>query len=403
TLDPSTYYLPDANGVPQCSVLLAGRYLCDAIGHRTISDFGYSLVRSTLDNALHPGHGMRLVISQDLAGPGGNVRYIKSTFDGAKYFTLHKGFIFSAKLEGGAIIPLKGGPAGQDPVQLSDRFFLGEPNFAGFDIQGVGPKVLRNYLGVSPATAAQFVGDAYELYDGQKTPLSVLAGASQQGQPTYTLPTDPNNPTPYSYTTYDSLGGRYYYKGRFELEIPLGSGAKELGLRPSIFVDYGSVWGVQTPQTITIPATAAGTNYFAYQDANGTLKYYPFYAPLGRTNSGLQIFQVPVTAATTFQGASVAGATTTCATGYSLNQVAANDPSCTGAGVAGAIANLKNRPVPPFTEQYTGNTPFPRLSVGFGVNWNSPFGPFRIDVAAAVLKQYGDQLKTVTFNVGTQF
>ncbi|MBU6206898.1 MAG: outer membrane protein assembly factor BamA, partial [Alphaproteobacteria bacterium] len=177
TLDPSTYYLPDANGVPQCSVLLAGRYLCDAIGHRTISDFGYSLVRSTLDNALHPGHGMRLVISQDLAGPGGNVRYIKSTFDGAKYFTLHKGFIFSAKLEGGAIIPLKGGPAGQDPVQLSDRFFLGEPNFAGFDIQGVGPKVLRNYLGVSPATAAQFVGDAYELYDGQKTPLSVLAGA----------------------------------------------------------------------------------------------------------------------------------------------------------------------------------------------------------------------------------
>jgi outer membrane protein assembly factor BamA len=28
----------------------------------------------------------------------------------------------------------------------------------------------------------------------------------------------------------------------------------------------------------------------------------------------------------------------------------------------------------------------PRLSVGFGVNWNSPFGPFRIDIAKALLK-----------------
>jgi outer membrane protein insertion porin family len=43
------------------------------------------------------------------------------------------------------------------------------------------------------------------------------------------------------------------------------------------------------------------------------------------------------------------------------------------------------------------------MSVGFGVNWNSPFGPFRIDVAKALLKQTGDDTKLINFNVGTQF
>jgi len=57
----------------------------------------------------------------------------------------------------------------------------------------------------------------------------------------------------------------------------------------------------------------------------------------------------------------------------------------------------------PFREFFLGNTPRPRVSVGFGVNWNSPFGPFRIDIARALLKSPGDQTKTLTFNVGTQF
>ena len=36
-----------------------------------------------------------------------------------------------------------------------------------------------------------------------------------------------------------------------------------------------------------------------------------------------------------------------------------------------------------------GDTPKPRVSVGIGVNWNSPFGPFRIDFAHALLKAAG--------------
>ena len=56
-----------------------------------------------------------------------------------------------------------------------------------------------------------------------------------------------------------------------------------------------------------------------------------------------------------------------------------------------------------FREVYLGNSPKPRLSVGIGVNWNSPFGPFRFDLAKALLKQPGDDTQLFQFNVGTQF
>ena len=59
--------------------------------------------------------------------------------------------------------------------------------------------------------------------------------------------------------------------------------------------------------------------------------------------------------------------------------------------------------ISPFREVYLGDTPSPRLSVGFGVNWNSPFGPFRIDIAHALLHEPGDDTKLFTFNVGTAF
>ncbi|MEO7655557.1 MAG: BamA/TamA family outer membrane protein, partial [Sphingomicrobium sp.] len=54
-------------------------------------------------------------------------------------------------------------------------------------------------------------------------------------------------------------------------------------------------------------------------------------------------------------------------------------------------------------ESFLGNSPKPRLAIGVGVNWVSPFGPFRIDIAKALLSQEGDDTKLFSFNVGTQF
>ena len=50
-----------------------------------------------------------------------------------------------------------------------------------------------------------------------------------------------------------------------------------------------------------------------------------------------------------------------------------------------------------------GDTIKPRISVGIGFSWDSPFGPFRIDLAKALKKQPGDQTRTLQFNVGYNF
>ena len=54
-------------------------------------------------------------------------------------------------------------------------------------------------------------------------------------------------------------------------------------------------------------------------------------------------------------------------------------------------------------EIFEGNSPKPRVSIGIGVNWISPFGPLRLDLAKAIVKQRGDATKLFSFNVGTQF
>jgi outer membrane protein insertion porin family len=58
---------------------------------------------------------------------------------------------------------------------------------------------------------------------------------------------------------------------------------------------------------------------------------------------------------------------------------------------------------PGFKEIYLGDSAKPRLSIGIGVNWTSPFGPLRIDLAKALLHEKGDETKLFSFNVGTQF
>jgi outer membrane protein insertion porin family len=113
----------------------------------------------------------------------------------------------------------------------------------------------------------------------------------------------------------DSIGGQAYYLGRIELQVPLGAKGAELGLRPSVYVDVGSLWNAPQQFFITPPPP-------------GTAGYQEFYY---------------------------------------------------------------------------GDSPTPRVSIGAGVSWNSPFGPFRFDLAKAIVTQQGDQTQVFQFNVGTQF
>ncbi len=318
TLDKGTFFSdPDGDGVLTCDPLLAGRYLCDAVGDRLTSSIGYSLNYSTLNNSLRPSNGERIVFSQDFAGLGGATKYIRSRINGAKYWNVGSGFIFSTSAEGGYIHSLeKSKGPGIDPVRLTDRFVLGESQLRGFDIRGVGPRIQRI------------------PYDAAGVPV-----------------------TDRKVITDDALGGRAYYVARAELEIPLGSSGRELGIRPSIFLDAGALFGLKNPLT----------NDFKPGDPR-------LVRPI-LSADGLRQCATPAGMLSTIPAGG------SCPTGTSL------------------LANS----IGPFQERFVGDTPKPRVTVGFGVNWNSPFGPFRIDIAKALIKAEGDDAKLVTFNVGTAF
>jgi outer membrane protein insertion porin family len=311
--------LPD--GTRQCDPLIAGRYLCDALGNRLTSTLGYSLLYDTLDNRLRPTSGVRLLLNQDFAGLGGDVHYLRTRLSAARYTRLSGRFVLLTSVEGGYVHSFDNGAPGVDPIRLVDRFFLGEPQIRGFDIRGVGPRIQRT---------------PYELDD--------------QGNPV--LVTDRQQ------IVDDALGGRAYYLGRAEIEIPLGSSARELGLRPSVFVDVGALWGIRRPNLQDLPPGSPEL-IRPILDANGLRQC--------ATSTGT-VTPLPA-------------GTPACPTGTTL--------------VANELA--------PFQERFLGNSPSPRLSIGFGVNWNSPFGPFRVDIAHALLSQEGDDTKLFSFNVGTAF
>jgi len=255
--------------------------------------------------------GQSLIVSQDFAGLGGDVRYIRSRFTGTKWWGVLGGsWVLSAHAEGGYIYPLEKAPGpGRDAIRITDRFF--GTQLRGFDIRGIGPRVLR------------------ENYD-----------------------VDGNIDTSKKNLVSDALGGRAYYMGRLELEFPTSSTLKSFGLRPSAFVDIGSVWGLTKPLTADI------------------LKFCSATSQATRTIAG-----------------------------------DATDTSCTQFNVNGATgyADDPQHSAPGFRERFVGDSPKPRLSVGIGVNWVSPFGPLRIDLAKAILKEEGDDTKLFSFNVGTQF
>ncbi|QPQ56223.1 outer membrane protein assembly factor BamA [Allosphingosinicella flava] len=324
-LDRSTFYSDiDNDGDLECDPLRAGRYLCDAIGNRTTSSIGYTLAYSTLNNGIRPTRGERVSLSQDFAGLGGSTHYLRTRLNGAKYWEVGSGFILSSSLEGGYIRSFeKPRGSGVDPVRLTDRFFLGEPQIRGFDIRGVGPRIQRAFY----------------------------SGVDDDGNPI--LNTDRDQ------VTDDALGGRAYYLGRVELEIPLGTGAREMGLRPSAFIDIGSVFGIEDPIVNDFPP-------------GDPRLIRPILSESGlrqcRANSGGTLSTIP------------------------------NDAAGCPAGTT-----LEARTNTAFRETFLGDTWKPRISIGFGVNWNSPFGPFRIDIAKALVKYEGDDTKLFAFNVGTAF
>ena len=168
-----------------------GRSFQESIGQRFQSIFGYTIQTDSRNSILRPTRGHQFAFSQDFAGLGGDVRYIRTRVNTDHYWTPWAGWTFRLSGEGGFIEGL-----GQS-VLLADRFYIGGPRIRGFNVSGIGP---RDFSGTT-------------------------SGARS------------------------SRGGTAFYIGRAELFFPLGEAALESGINASAFIDAGSLFRGQIDDT----------------------------------------------------------------------------------------------------------------------------------------------------------
>src|SRR5262249_36433139 len=162
------------------------------------SSVGYSLACDTRDNKRRPTSGVYYTVAQDLAGVGGDVRYIRSVGELRAYYPVNDDITAVGRATGGII----GGWGGQD-VRLLDLFYKGGETVRGFATAGIGPRDMLS--------------------------------ANQ-----------------------DALGGQMFYSTRAELRFQLPGVPQDIGLRGAVFADAGSLWGVNGTAA-ALPGLAGNT------------------------------------------------------------------------------------------------------------------------------------------------
>ncbi|MEO1554189.1 MAG: BamA/TamA family outer membrane protein, partial [Pseudomonadota bacterium] len=192
--DPTMPPFPDGTSlVDQCSPsFLARSSICQSERADITSLIGYSFNWDRRNDPISPTGGFDFSLSQDLAGIGGDVQYLRTEVTGATYRGIFPGVRASVRLSGGVIEPL----GDDDSIRINNRFFRGGSSFRGFDVAGLGPRVI----------------DTLADENGNITDIKAL----------------------------NSLGGKVYYQGTGEITLP-NYLPEEYGIRTKLFVEAGSV------------------------------------------------------------------------------------------------------------------------------------------------------------------
>ncbi len=114
-------------------------------GQNTTSLVGHSLVYDKRDNNFSPKEGYIVRFNQDLAGLGGDAKFIRHELRGAYYTpTVNRELILKLAARAGNIFSYGG-----EDVRINDRFFIGGNDIRGFQSDGIGPRdsVARDPLG----------------------------------------------------------------------------------------------------------------------------------------------------------------------------------------------------------------------------------------------------------------
>ncbi len=147
-------------------------------GKRNTSAISQRLTYDNRDSVIEPTSGLLYWLDTEVAGLGGDARYLSGKTGASYYHPVFDKVILNVLGETGVI-----GGLGED-VKINERFFLGGNSLRGFDDAGVGPR---------------------------------------------------------DSATDDALGGEIFYRGTLEASFPLGL-PEEYGIKGHTFADAGSLF-----------------------------------------------------------------------------------------------------------------------------------------------------------------
>jgi len=145
-------------------------------GRRATSALHHRLVYDTTDNRQEPTEGVLARFENEVAGLGGDAKYLRTRAGATVYYPVVDKWVLSALGETGYIFGFGG-----ENLRINERFFIGGTTLRGFKESGIGPR---------------------------------------------------------DSATDDALGGNFFARGSVELEFPSGL-PEDLGVRLRAFSDFG--------------------------------------------------------------------------------------------------------------------------------------------------------------------
>ncbi len=222
-------------GLGDCETGFFRSSLCDQQGSRLTSSFGYTVTMNRTNDYLEPTRGWEVNFSQDVAGLGGDVNYLRNEFRGSMYRGLWPGIVASAHLEAGFIESW-----GDEGIRINNRFFKGGNSFRGFDVAGLGPREIQysfatEDLALDPGVPPPAFS-APVLVDG-------VHQTNSAGQLLYKTAArdDAGNVLEPTLTAFNALGGKAYAIGSLELSFPIPYAPEELGIDGALFAEVGTL------------------------------------------------------------------------------------------------------------------------------------------------------------------